>query len=105
MTPSDTSSVEVAVAIGRLEEGQRHVLEGIGELKTSVAGVIGKVEKNSADIAVLQQQHSDMASDQKAIKETIAPIKLHPIVITGIVLSPIIAVASLVTTVIVSISV
>ena len=104
----DPKSVDFAVYIGESREVQRQLVESVkdmrvdlkefrGEVREEFGGLKDTVSSHGADIAVLKTDMTNVKDVQAKQAETIAPIKMHPMVVTGIVISPIIAIASLIT--------
>jgi hypothetical protein len=114
-SPLAGTNFDLATYIGESREVQRTLVDSVKELRTDLkefrsdvkqdfGGIKDTVAQNTADIAVLQTDMVNVKDTQAKQAETIAPIKLHPAVVTGIVVSPILAVASIVTTAIIALT-
>lgn len=61
-----SNATELAVAIGRLEEGVKHLAEGFKEMKDElrqdVAGLRHQVEENTRDLAELKAERTPKVS-------------------------------------------
>jgi hypothetical protein len=55
-TAPATDVTGLAVALGRIEEGQRNLKETVGEIKTSVGGIVETLGQHAVDISTLKSR-------------------------------------------------
>jgi len=103
-----TSTTDFAVYIGESREVSRQLVEAVKDLrgdlkefrsdvKADFGGIKDTVSAQGSDIAVLKQEVSTLKEIQATQAATIAPIKMHPAIMVGIVLSPVMAAGALLT--------
>lgn len=111
----EPQSFDFAVYIGESREVQKTLVKAVenlgvefkefrAEVKADFGGVKDTVAVHSADIAVAKADIITLKEGQAKNAEAIAPVKLHPIVVTGIILSPVLALAAVVTSVVIAIT-
>lgn len=110
-----TNTTDFAVYIGESREVSRQLVESVKEMRgdlkefrTDVKNDFGGIKDiqaaQGAEIAVLKRAVSSLEETQANQAATIAPIKLHPAVLVGIILSPVVALASILVSVFVALS-
>ena len=57
------SYTDLAVAIGRLEEGQKNILSGIDRIESDVTNALARVGKVEMEHAVTQKEVSDLRAE------------------------------------------
>lgn len=105
-----TSTTDFAVYIGESREVSRQLVEAVKEMrgdlkefrsdvKADFGGIKDTVSAQGAEIAVLKGEVATLKDTQKAQAATIAPIKMHPAIMVGIILSPVMAAGALLTSI------
>jgi len=113
LTEGDAQNLDFALYVGESREVQKTLVAAVGDLrmdlkefrtevKQDFGGLKDMVGEHGSRIAVLETDQKNMKDELARQSTTIAPIRLHPIVVTGIILSPILSVAAIVTTTIIA---
>lgn len=63
---TDSTYTDLAVAIGRLEEGQKNILGGIDRIEGNVTEALARVGRVEQEHAVTQREVADLRADVTA---------------------------------------